>query len=75
MCGTGKGFDVAFDDVRGVRRGRVAVDVRRPQGVRGNKRQRARSRVAGREGNEGVAVLFDSDEMVAVAVQAVLSSV
>ena len=79
MCGTGKGFDVAFDDVHGVRRGRalrlrVAVDVRRSQGVRKGRDDGERGRESQEEReNEGVATLFN--EMVAVAVQAVLSSV
>ena len=78
VCGTGKGFDVAFDDVRGVRRGRalrlrVAVDISRSQGVREGRDDGERGRKSQKEGNDGVAGLFD--EMVAVAVQAVLSSV
>ena len=75
-CGTGKGFDVAFDDVRGVRRGRalrlrVAVDISRSQGVREERDDGERGRKSQKEGNDGVAGVFD--EM--VAVQAVMSSV
>ena len=79
MCGIGKGFDVAFDDVRGVRRGRAlrlrfALDISRSQGVREGRDDCERGRESQEEReNEGVATLFN--EMVAVAVQAVLSSV
>ena len=77
-CGTGKGFDVAFDDVRGVRRGRALR--LRFAGMSAGRREfagtRDRERGHGSQneiGTRGVAALFD--EMVAVAVQAMLSSV
>ena len=79
--GTGKNeaeFDVAFDDAREVRRGRalrlrVAVDISRSQGVREGRDDGERGRESQKEGNDGVAGVFD--EMVAGAVQAMLSSV
>ena len=76
-----EGFDVVLDDVRGVRRGRAESTSTKgrgecPQVAGSSQEQEAMSAVAGHRnrGKRGrVAALFD--EMVAVAVQAVLSSV
>ena len=58
VCGTGKGFDVAFDDVRGVRRGRalrprfagMSAGRREFAGTRGRERGRGSQKEMENEG-------------------------